>query len=160
MTDHGFEQTVRYSQQLQLSTHLHRHKTLIEVTDAIRKRQQRPLQRIQEPGLLSPLLQTEHMTQLNPDEIQLWPDDNVHVVYCPQSNLKLASGFYPVATLLEAKVNGNVAIGTDGAASNNNLDVLEKLRTAAILAKAASNDATAVNAHQALFIAPSMEHRC
>ena len=151
VTDHGFEQAQRYSDQLQLPIHLHLHETLIETTDALKLHGQRPLQRMHNLGLLSPLLQTIHMTQLKPDEIRLLADNKVHVVHCPESNLKLASGFCPVAALLEANIN--VAIGTDGAASNNNLDMLEEMRTAAILAKAVSKDATAVSAHHALAMA-------
>ena len=152
VTDHGFEQTLRFSNELQLRIHLNLHETLIEVTDAVRLRGQRPSKRIQDLGLLSPLLQTVHMTQFAPDEIKSPVDNKVHVAHCPESNLKLTSGFCQVAGLLEANVN--VTIGTDGAASNNNLNMLGELRTAAILAKAVSNDATAVSAHQALSMAP------
>ncbi|MFT6115145.1 MAG: 5-methylthioadenosine/S-adenosylhomocysteine deaminase [Candidatus Azotimanducaceae bacterium] len=151
LTDHGFEQTLRFRNELQLRIHLNLHETLIEVTDAVRLRGQRHSKRIQDLGLLSPLLQTVHMTQFAPDEIKSLVDNKVHVAHCPESNLELTSGFCQVAGLLEANVN--VAIGTDGAASNNNLDMLGELRTAAILAKAVSNDATAVSAHQALSMA-------
>ena len=91
------------------------------------------------------------MTQLNSAEIALLADNNVHVAHCPESNLKLASGFCPVGELRQSGIN--VAIGTDGAASNNNLDMLEEMRTAAILAKAVSQDATMVSAFDALAMA-------
>jgi 5-methylthioadenosine/S-adenosylhomocysteine deaminase len=91
------------------------------------------------------------MTQLDASEIALLASNNVHVAHCPESNLKLASGFCPVADLMKAGIN--VAIGTDGAASNNNLDMLEEMRTAAILAKSVSQDATVVSAHEALAMA-------
>jgi len=92
-----------------------------------------------------------HMTQLQPNEIESLAKANVNVIHCPESNLKLASGFCPVHALVKAGVN--VALGTDGAASNNNLDMLEEMRIAALLAKGASGEATAVPAHTALRMA-------
>jgi 5-methylthioadenosine/S-adenosylhomocysteine deaminase len=102
-------------------------------------------------GLLGPRLIAVHMTQLLPEEIKTLAQDNVSVVHCPESNLKLASGFCPVHALVQAGVN--VALGTDGAASNNSLDMLEEMHIAALLAKGASGDATAVPAHTALRMA-------
>ena len=151
MTDHGFERTLLYAEELQLPIHLHLHETLTEVKDAVRQHGQRPIARMHSLGLLSPLLQTVHMTQLEAGEITLLANNNVHVAHCPESNLKLASGFCPVGDLIKAGIN--VAIGTDGAASNNNLDMLEEMRTAAIVAKSVSQDATVVSAHEALAMA-------
>jgi len=91
------------------------------------------------------------MTQITRDDIQLVQDHNCHVVHCPESNLKLASGFCPVGQLLDAGIN--VAIGTDGAASNNDLDLFGELKTAAMLAKAVSGDPTTLDAHAALRMA-------
>jgi 5-methylthioadenosine/S-adenosylhomocysteine deaminase len=88
------------------------------------------------------------MTQLSTDDITVLAESGVHVVHCPQSNLKLASGICPVASLLKAGVN--VSLGTDGAASNNDLDLLGEAQTAALLAKGISGDAEVVNAFQAL----------
>jgi 5-methylthioadenosine/S-adenosylhomocysteine deaminase len=151
VTDHGFERTLLYAEELQLPIHLHLHETLTEVKDAVRQHGQRPIARMHSLGLLSPLLQTVHMTQLEAGEITLLANNNVHVAHCPESNLKLASGFCPVGDLIKAGIN--VAIGTDGAASNNNLDMLEEMRTAAIVAKSVSQDATVVSAHEALALA-------
>jgi 5-methylthioadenosine/S-adenosylhomocysteine deaminase len=92
-----------------------------------------------------------HMTQLTDAEIELLAARNVTVVHCPESNLKLASGFCPVARLLAAGVN--VALGTDGAGSNNDLDMFGEMRTAALLAKGVAGDAAAVNAADALTMA-------
>ncbi|MBT7308801.1 MAG: amidohydrolase family protein, partial [Gammaproteobacteria bacterium] len=111
----------------------------------------RPLKRLEQLGLLGPRLAAVHMTQLTEDEIQLLAERNVSVVHCPESNLKLASGFSPVDQLMKAGVN--VALGTDGAASNNDLDLLAEMRTAALLAKGVAGDATALSAHQALEMA-------
>lgn len=137
--------------ELDLPVHMHIHETATEVSDAVANSSLRPLQRLDRLGLLNPRLAAVHMTQLNRAEIELLAERNVNVIHCPESNLKLASGFCPVHKLMEAGVN--VALGTDGAASNNDLDMLGELRTAALLAKGAAQDATALPAHQALKMA-------
>ena len=91
------------------------------------------------------------MTQISDDDLALLVESNTSVIHCPESNLKLASGFCPVERLWQAGVN--VAIGTDGAASNNDLDLLGETRTAALLAKAVAGSATALDAHRALRMA-------
>jgi len=91
------------------------------------------------------------MTQLNDAEISLFAESGAHIVHCPESNLKLASGFSPVAQCIAAGIN--VALGTDGAASNNDLDMLGEMRTAALLGKAIANDASAIPAMTALRMA-------
>ena len=91
------------------------------------------------------------MTQVNTDEIHMLQQNGCHVIHCPESNLKLASGFCPVSRLCDAGIN--VALGTDGAASNNDLDMLGELNTAALLAKGVAQDPTAVTAHEALSMA-------
>ena len=130
---------------------MHVHETEFEVADAVKQSGKRPLQRLQELDMLSPNLLAVHMTQLLDSEITALAAAGSHVVHCPESNLKLASGFCPVAKLLAAGVN--VALGTDGAASNNDLDMFGEMRTAALLAKGVANDATALPAHQALEMA-------
>ena len=137
--------------ELDVPIHMHVHETEFEVADAVKQSGKRPLQRLQELDLLSPNLLAVHMTQLLDSEITALADAGSHVVHCPESNLKLASGFCPVAKLLAAGVN--VALGTDGAASNNDLDMFGEMRTAALLAKGVANDATALPAHQALEMA-------
>jgi 5-methylthioadenosine/S-adenosylhomocysteine deaminase len=102
------------------------------------------LQRLYDFGLVSPRLIAVHMTELSDDEIAMLATNGVNVVHCPESNLKLASGFCPLAKLLDAGVN--VALGTDGAASNNDLDLLGEARTAALLAKGVAGDASAAPA--------------
>ncbi len=137
--------------ELNLPVHMHVHETAHEVNEALAKNGLRPLARLDTLDLLGPSLIAVHMTQLNADEIARLATAGASVVHCPESNLKLASGFCPVQALLNAGVN--VALGTDGAASNNDLDMLGELRTAALLAKAVSGDATAVPAHTALRMA-------
>ncbi|MGB3621797.1 MAG: TRZ/ATZ family hydrolase [Ketobacter sp.] len=130
---------------------IHLHETAFEVQDAIEKNGVSPIQRLNELGLLNPQLQAVHMTQLSDDDIELLAQTGTHVIHCPESNLKLASGFCPVEKLLEAGVN--VALGTDGAASNNDLDMFGEMRTAALLAKGVSKNPSAVPAHVAIELA-------
>jgi 5-methylthioadenosine/S-adenosylhomocysteine deaminase len=137
--------------ELELPIHMHIHETTGEVSDAVAAGGMRPLERLERLGLLTPRLAAVHMTQLVTEEIALLAERNVSVIHCPESNLKLASGFCPVHSLMGAGVN--VALGTDGAASNNDLDLLGELRTAALLAKGVSGDATALPAHRALQMA-------
>jgi 5-methylthioadenosine/S-adenosylhomocysteine deaminase len=137
--------------ELELPVHMHVHETATEIKDSVMESGQRPLQRLQSLGLLSPALTAVHMTQLNDDEIRQLAESGASVVHCPESNLKLASGFCPVQKLLDAGVN--VALGTDGAASNNDLNMLGEMRSAALLAKAVADDASALPAHTALRLA-------
>ena len=139
------------AEQLNLPVHIHVHETLYEVDEAILKTGLRPLQRLQQLGLLKPNLIAVHMTQLTPEDIALMVATGGHIVHCPESNLKLASGFCPIAECLEAGIN--IALGTDGAASNNDLDILGEMRTAALLAKAVANNAAAIPAMTALRMA-------
>ncbi|MBO6656426.1 MAG: TRZ/ATZ family hydrolase [Pseudomonadales bacterium] len=148
VTDEGFEKVRLYSEQLDAPIHLHLHETTQEVRDAINESGLRPVARMQELGLLSASLQAVHMTQLREDEIEQLAANGVQVVHCPESNMKLASGTCPVAQLVEAGVN--VAIGTDGAASNNDLDMIQETRSASMLSKLASGDATSLSADQCL----------
>jgi 5-methylthioadenosine/S-adenosylhomocysteine deaminase len=149
--DASFERIRRYAEQLDLPVHCHIHETAQEITDSLNQYGQRPLARLDRLGLVNERLTAVHMTQMTSEEIALCAARGVSVVHCPQSNLKLASGFCPVGDLLSAGVN--LAIGTDGCASNNDLDMFDELRTAALLAKAVSADATVFKAGQALHAA-------
>jgi len=137
--------------EMDIPIHMHIHETAGEVTQAISHHGKRPLQRLHELGLLTPRLLAVHMTQLSDDEITLCTEQGVHIIHCPESNLKLASGFCPVVRLIDA--GANVALGTDSAASNNDLDMFGEMRTAALLAKGVANDASALPAAQALYCA-------
>ncbi|RTZ75034.1 MAG: TRZ/ATZ family hydrolase [Gammaproteobacteria bacterium] len=137
--------------ELELPVHMHVHETRDEVEQGVASHGLRPLARLDRLGLLAPDLVAVHMTQLEEAEIAKVAEASVQVVHCPQSNLKLASGFCPVAKLLEAGVN--VALGTDGAASNNDLDMLAEMQSAALLAKGVSGDPAALPAFQALEMA-------
>jgi len=130
---------------------MHIHETAGEIMMATTDGGPRPLQRLHDLGLLGPRLLAVHMTQLTDDEIALLAHTGTSVVHCPESNLKLASGFCPVEKLRQAGVN--VALGTDGAASNNDLDMPGEMKTAALLAKAVAQDAAALPAAAALEMA-------
>ncbi len=151
VSDRPLDKVRMYAEELDLPVHMHVHETAHEVEEAMARYGVRPLERLANLGLLGPRLLAVHMTQLLPGEIRALAAHNVHVVHCPESNLKLASGFCPVHELLKAGVN--VALGTDGAASNNNLDMLEEMRMAALLAKGVAHEATALPAHTALAMA-------
>jgi 5-methylthioadenosine/S-adenosylhomocysteine deaminase len=137
--------------ELEVPVTMHVHETLHEVDEALAANGQRPLQRLFNLGLLSPSFIAVHMTQLTEDEISLFAESGAHIVHCPESNLKLASGFCPVSLCLEAGIN--IALGTDGAASNNDLDMMGEMRTAALLGKAVAKNASSVPAMTALSMA-------
>lgn len=139
------------AEELDVPIHIHLHETAHEVESAVEADKRRPIQRLQQLGLLSPRLLAVHMTQLTENDIELASKYNINIAHCPESNLKLASGICPTHTLTEAGVN--VALGTDGAASNNDLDMLGEMRTAALIAKGATGKADAIPAHQALRMA-------
>ena len=148
VTDNGFNKVQLYSEQLDLPVHLHLHETATEVSDSLRDNGVRPIERMNKLGILSPSLQAVHMTQLRDDEIESLAINGVQVAHCPESNMKLASGFCPVEKLRARNIN--VAIGTDGAASNNDLDMIQEGRTASLLSKATTGDATSLDAQTCL----------
>jgi 5-methylthioadenosine/S-adenosylhomocysteine deaminase len=137
--------------ELDVPIHTHLHETAAEVARAVAQTGRRPLARLQALGLVTPALIGVHATQLEAAEIDALATAGASIVHCPRSNLKLASGACPVDALLRAGVN--VALGTDGAASNNRLDLWAELQTAALLGKHTAGDATAVPAAQALAMA-------
>ncbi len=148
VSDANFERIRMLADQLDVPVHLHLHETDQEVQQSIEQHGQRPIARIDRLGLFNDRLIAVHMTQLTDAEIALCAERGVSVVHCPESNLKLASGFAPVCALQAAGVT--VAIGTDGCASNNDLDMLGETRTAALLAKAVAKDAAGFDAFAAL----------
>jgi 5-methylthioadenosine/S-adenosylhomocysteine deaminase len=137
--------------ELDVPIHTHLHETAFEISDSVAATGRRPLERLLSLGLVTPAFIGVHATQLTREEIAALATAGASVVHCPRSNLKLASGACPVAELLRAGVN--VALGTDGAASNNRLDLWSELQTAALLGKHAAGDATAVPAADALAMA-------
>lgn len=151
VNDANFERIRMLSDQLDIPVHLHLHETAQEVQQSLEKHGQRPIARLERLGLLNDRLIAIHMTQLTDAEISQCAERGVSVVHCPESNLKLASGFSPVCKLVQAGVT--LAIGTDGCASNNDLDMFGEVRTAALLAKAVAEDAAGFSAFEALHAA-------
>lgn len=148
VSDANFERIRMLADQLDVPVHCHVHETADEVRESQDKHGQRPLARLDRLGVVNDRLVAVHMTQLTDAEIALCAERGVTVVHCPESNLKLASGFCPAAALQRAGVA--LAIGTDGCASNNDLDMVGETRTAALLAKAVAGDASALDAASAL----------
>ena len=158
VSDAPLERVRTLADELDIPVHIHLHETASEVSDSQSATGERPISRLDRLGLLCDRLIAVHMTQLERSEIEQVADRGVHVVHCPESNLKLASGFCPVAELLAA--GANVALGTDGAASNNDLSMLGEMHTASLLGKAVASDATAISAHTTLEMATLRGARC
>lgn len=151
VSDDKLENIRILAEELDAGIHMHVHETAFEVQQSLHLYGERPLARLARLGLLGPRFQAVHMTQIDDDDLALLVASNSSVIHCPESNLKLACGFCPVEKLWQAGIN--VAIGTDGAASNNDLDLLGETRTAALLAKAVAGSASALDAHRALRMA-------
>jgi 5-methylthioadenosine/S-adenosylhomocysteine deaminase len=151
VSDRSFAKVLTLAEQIELPIHLHLHETAQEIDDSLRDFGVRPIERLRRLGLLSPGLIGVHTVHLNHEEIGLLAAHGCSIAHCPSSNLKLASGIAPIADLL--RQGANIGLGTDGAASNNRLDLFQEMRLAALLAKGQSGRADAVNAHQALRMA-------
>lgn len=151
VSDEPLEKIALLAEELDIQIHMHLHETDVEIKQSIEQYGKRPLQRLFDLGLVSKRLIAVHMTHLLAEEIELLGKNSVNIIHCPESNLKLASGFCPVHELLNSGMN--VALGTDGAASNNDLDMLGEMRTAAILGKGVAHDSSAIPARTALRMA-------
>ena len=151
VSNETFEKVITFAEQLGIGIHTHIHETVDEIEQSRAKYGVRPLERLAALGVLGPNLLAAHCVHLEPEEIEMLAAMGCHVAHCPASNLKLASGIAPVAKLLSKGVN--VGIGTDGAASNNRLDMFAEMRLAALLAKGASGNSAVLPAAQALEMA-------
>ncbi|PHS24523.1 MAG: N-ethylammeline chlorohydrolase [Methylophaga sp.] len=149
--DKAIEKIIMNAEELDIAITMHIHETAGEIAQNVEHSGIRPLERLKVLGMLSPRLIAVHMTQLTEQEIDWCAEAGVHIAHCPESNLKLASGFCPIAKLNQQGVN--ITLGTDGAASNNDLDMFSEMRQAALLAKAVAQDASAIPAHTALEMA-------
>lgn len=136
------------AEELDLPVHMHVHETDEEVEESVARHGSRPLARLDQLGLVTERLIAVHAVHLTDIEIRLLAARGASVAHCPASNLKLASGMAATAAMLSAGIN--VVFGTDGAASNNRLDLLDEMRLAALLAKGVSGDAAALPAMRAL----------
>ena len=148
VSDPTFRHVATLAAELDLPVHLHVHETEHEIERSVAEHGVRPLERLRRLGLVDSNLIAVHSVHLEQGEIELLAHHGCSVAHCPSSNLKLASGFAPIEALRKAGVN--ICLGTDGAASNNRLDLLTEMRTAALLAKAVARDAEALPAHAAL----------
>ncbi|MDP1924488.1 MAG: TRZ/ATZ family hydrolase [Thiobacillus sp.] len=148
ISDATFGHLNTLADQLGLPIHTHIHETADEIRDSLKQYGLRPLERLVQLGLLGPNFIGVHAVHLNDAEIGLLAAHGCHVAHCPSSNLKLASGIAPIAKLIQAGVN--IGLGTDGAASNNRLDLFAEMRLAALLAKGTSGDAAVLPAAAAL----------
>ncbi|MGQ0546579.1 MAG: amidohydrolase family protein, partial [Betaproteobacteria bacterium] len=146
--DASFRRIATLAAELDLPVHVHLHETADEVERSVAEHGVRPLERLRRLGLLGPGLIAVHAVHLEPGEIELLGRHGCSVAHCPSSNLKLASGFAQVEAMRKASIK--IALGTDGAASNNRMDMFQEMRTAALLAKAVARDAEALPAHAAL----------
>ncbi|HEX4780186.1 MAG TPA: TRZ/ATZ family hydrolase [Usitatibacter sp.] len=137
--------------ELDLPIHCHVHETAGEIEQGVAQHGVRPFERLRRLGVVGPHLIAVHSVHLDEQELDVMAREGVSVAHCPSSNLKLASGIAPVAAMRARGIR--VGVGTDGAASNNRLDVMTEMRTAALLAKGASGNAAVVPAAEALEMA-------
>ncbi len=151
VSDEPLQHLRMLADELDIGIHMHVHETADEIERSMEAHGKRPFTRLQELGIVAPDLLAVHMTQLTDAEIEAFDATGGHVVHCPESNQKLASGSCPVAQL--AAAGANIALGTDGAASNNDLDMLGEMRSAALLGKIVAGDAAALPTHDVLQMA-------
>jgi 5-methylthioadenosine/S-adenosylhomocysteine deaminase len=151
VADEALQKVAMLANELDLPIHIHLHETAGEVAEALQATGERPLAQLNRLGLIGPRTQCVHMTDLVDEDIELLATSGAHVIHCPESNMKLASGQCPVVKLTEAGIN--VALGTDSAASNNDLSLFGEMRSAAMLAKLGNADATALPAAEVLAMA-------
>ena len=147
----ALEKVATYAAELDRGIQIHLHETEKELADSQQQFGRRPIQRLQELGLLGPRTQCVHMSQTNDADLETLQASGSSVIHCPESNMKLASGNCPTAKLLRHGIP--VAIGTDGAASNNDLNMFGEMRSAALLAKQSDASAESLPAAMTLRMA-------
>ena len=151
LSDETFTALRVMADQLDSPVQIHLHETQTEIFHELKRTGLRPVARLTSLGLVNRSLLAVHAVHLDDEEVELFAESGVSIAHCPRSNLKLASGIAPVRRYLDAGLN--VAIGTDGAASNNVLDILLEVQTASLLAKAAGEDASNLDAYESLAMA-------
>ena len=151
VSDNTFERVLTLSEQLNSPIHCHIHETAQEIAEGKAQHGQAPLARLNQLGLLGPGFIGVHAVYLSEEELQLLAETGSSIAHCPTSNLKLASGIAPVARMRQLGIN--VGLGTDGAASNNRLDLFGEMRLAALLAKGSTGNASALPAGEVLRMA-------
>ncbi|MCM2288567.1 MAG: TRZ/ATZ family hydrolase [Sulfuritalea sp.] len=148
VADKTFGKIATLAAQLELPVHMHVHETRHEIEESLKQHGVRPVERLRRLGLLGPQLIAVHAVHLDAAEVELLAHEGCHLAHCPTSNMKLGSGISPMAAIQSRGMN--FGLGTDGAASNNRLDLFQEMRHAALLAKGASENAEALNAHAVL----------
>jgi 5-methylthioadenosine/S-adenosylhomocysteine deaminase len=148
ISDEPLKRIAVLAAELDIGIHMHVHENAKEIADELERSGCRPIHRLHKLEILTPKTQLVHMTTLNDDDINQVKESGAHIIHCPTSNLKLASGMSPIHSLMNEGIN--IALGTDSAASNNCLDLFSEMRIAALLAKAVSSDASALTDWQAL----------
>ena len=138
VNDAALKHCAEISDKYGVPIHMHVNETAVEVSDSLRDHHERPIDRLKRLGLLNERLIAVHSVHASDEDITKMATAHASVCHCPCSNLKLASGFAPIAKFLKAGIN--LGIGTDGAASNDKLDMLGETRLAAMLAKAVAQD--------------------
>jgi len=151
VSDNIFRRIATLAEQLNLPVHCHLHETRQEISDSLQQFGERPIERLQRLGLLDPRLIAVHAVHLNAEDVERLATAGCHIAHCPVSNLKLASGFAPLELMRDAGIN--IGLGTDGAASNNRLDLLSEMRIASLITKGRTEDATALPAAEVLRMA-------
>jgi 5-methylthioadenosine/S-adenosylhomocysteine deaminase len=151
VSDEIFRQIVTLAEVLDASIHTHLHETHDEIAQGIAKNGVRPIERLRQLGVIGPRLIAVHAVHLEEAELDILAREGVSVAHCPSSNLKLGSGIAPVTAMRRRGIV--TGLGTDGAASNDRLDILTEMRTAALLAKGATGDPSVIGAHEALRMA-------
>jgi 5-methylthioadenosine/S-adenosylhomocysteine deaminase len=151
VSDAGLERVGCLAAELDLIIHIHVHETASEITDSLAAFGVRPLARLERLGLLGPTLTAVHSVHVDDTDLARLAHHGCSVAHCPSSNMKLASGIAPLPAMLRHGIN--VGLGTDGAASNNRLDLFQEMRQSALLAKVSSRDATAAPARTVLRMA-------
>jgi len=151
LSDDSFAALRVLADQLDVRVQIHLHESATEIEISMRDKGKRPFERLLDAGLVNASLLAVHAVHMTENEVERFAEAGVNIAHCPNSNLKLASGVAPIASYRRAGVN--VALGTDGAASNNMLDMFSEMRTAALLAKANSEDASVITASEVLHMA-------
>ncbi len=151
VTEANLARVKKVADELNLRVNIHCQEAVSDIEGAIALNHKRPLRCLDDVGLVSPHLIAIHMTQLDENDFAILQAKKPNIVHCPESNMKLASGICPVTKLMDLGIN--VALGTDGAASNNDLDMIGEMRTAAFLAKLSTRDAKALPAERVLKMA-------
>jgi 5-methylthioadenosine/S-adenosylhomocysteine deaminase len=151
VSDDTFSRMATLANELDMGIQIHLHETSQEVDDSVKLNGLRPINRLEKLNILTPKTQCVHMTSLTEEDMNTIQTLGCHVIHCPESNMKLASGVCPVNQLTERGIN--VALGTDSAASNDDLDLFGEIKAAALLAKTHCSDPSVLDAHSALRMA-------